>query len=345
VGAVFFPLDAVLGLGSGALSERVADGVCWLCTQLPYAQAAEGYSRLTGVAVSAKTAERITKRYGTALAQEEEAAADRLATAAHVAVAVAVDAPAAKASTVGLSVDGTMVHLRQADEWREVRASVAFTFSLDSTGAVEVDAARARARLTTAGDFGGYVWLMAHAFGLQDTAQVVGIGDAADWIDTLLETQFPRHVRIVDWYHAKEYLWHVGDIVYGQESAGAQTWGTQATEWLWAGDVNALLAAVERLPVQTDEARRVQANAITYLTKHRYHLRYPLFRELGYPIGSGLMEGTCKNLVGARCKRAGMCWSVPGVQAVLSLRACLIGGLWSQTWRSLHDRLSSHPLS
>ena len=141
-----------------------------------------------------------------------------------------------------------MVHLRQADDWHELKVGTAFTYGPDATGAIVVKQARFCAQRTTAEDFGLPVWVMARRFGLTDAAQVIGLGDAAEWIDHLLESQFPRGTRIVDWYHAKQYLWHVGAVVYGEGSVASQDWGAAQADRLWDGQITALQQALEDLP-------------------------------------------------------------------------------------------------
>lgn len=334
----------MLGLGNGHQSEQVEEGVCWLAVQMPFAQAATGYELLTGLAVSAKTIERLAEHYGAQLAAEEAALVAQIGTHAHR-VPVPDDAPAKAAPAVGVAADGTMVHLRKANDWHELKVGTAFTYGPDVNGDIVVKQARFCARRGTAEDFGLPVWLMARRFGLTDEAQVIGLGDAAEWIDNLLETQFARCTRIVDWYHAKQYVWHVGDVVFGEGSAASQEWGHAQAALLWEGKTTALHQSLEALPTRTEEARRVTVNAQAYLTKHRRHVQYPEFRRQGYPIGSGMVEGACKNLVGARFKRAGMCWSEHGIDAMLPLRSALVSGLWDTTWKHLKMAKPSRPLS
>lgn len=195
----------MLGLGDGRWSDRVEEGLCWLGTQMPFAQAAEGYQMLTGVAVSAKTVERTTEQAGATLAAEDKAMLAHISTAAHR-VSVAADGPATAAHEVGVAADGTMVHMRKANDWREVKVGTVFVFGPDASGEIVVEQSRSCAQQAKAEDFGLAVWLTARRFGLTDEAQVIGVGDAAEWIDNLLTTQFPRCTRIVDWYHAKQYL-------------------------------------------------------------------------------------------------------------------------------------------
>ncbi len=53
----------------------------------------------------------------------------------------------------------------------------------------------------------------------------------------------------------------------------------------------------------------------------------------GLPIGTGVMEGTCKSLVTDRLKRAGMRWSPAGGQAILTLRGLVQSDRFEGAWR------------
>jgi hypothetical protein len=57
-----------------------------------------------------------------------------------------------------------------------------------------------------------------------------------------------------------------------------------------------------------------------YLGKHREHTDYMRFRELGLPIGSGMVESACKWLIQQRFKGVGMRWSEDGFNHLLHLR-------------------------
>ena len=53
-------------------------------------------------------------------------------------------------------------------------------------------------------------------------------------------------------------------------------------------------------------------------------MRYPEFLAMGLCIGSGVVEGACKNVVGTRLKHGGMHWSVHGANAIISLRCAVL---------------------
>ena len=82
------------------------------------------------------------------------------------------------------------------DEGRPVRDPGSTTF----TGAIE-DAAK----------FANRIYPEAVRRGLFHAKQVVVLGDGAEWIKNIAQTQFPMAIRIVDFYHAKE---HVGELCH-----------------------------------------------------------------------------------------------------------------------------------
>ena len=71
---------------------------------------------------------------------------------------------------------------------------------------------------------------------------------------------------------------------------------------------------------------------IAYFFANRQRMRYALFRQAGYPIGSGTVESACKVVVQQRMKQAGMRWSRSGAQAMLALRSTLLGGIGADAW-------------
>jgi len=61
---------------------------------------------------------------------------------------------------------------------------------------------------------------------------------------------------------------------------------------------------------------------------------YPAYRQRGWPVGSGMMEATCKQLVVVRLKGPGMHWTEHGAMAITALRAAELNGHWHQSWNS-----------
>lgn len=76
---------------------------------------------------------------------------------------------------------------------------------------------------------------------------------------------------------------------------------------------------------------------IAYLDNGKDCMKYDEYLANGYPIGSGVIEGTCKNLVNDRFEHTGMHWSIKGANALLGLRSIHINNLTSDYWR-FHQR-------
>jgi arginine decarboxylase-like protein len=71
---------------------------------------------------------------------------------------------------------------------------------------------------------------------------------------------------------------------------------------------------------------------IGYFERNRHRMQYDEYLALGYPIGTGAVEGTCKNLVKERMEGTGMRWTVAGAEAVLKLRSVYQSHYWSDFW-------------
>ena len=67
-----------------------------------------------------------------------------------------------------------------------------------------------------------------------------------------------------------------------------------------------------------------------YPANNREHMRYDEYLAAGYPIGSGVTEGACRQLVKDRLEQTGMRWTVEGAQAMLHVRALYLNDQWEE---------------
>ena len=74
--------------------------------------------------------------------------------------------------------------------------------------------------------------------------------------------------------------------------------------------------------------------AIEYFTVNKARMDYPAYAASGLPLGSGIVESSCRLVSGLRVKQPGMRWSLSGVQAILSLRALHLSqtSAWDAFW-------------
>lgn len=61
-------------------------------------------------------------------------------------------------------------------------------------------------------------------------------------------------------------------------------------------------------------------------------LDYAYYLRKGYPIATGVIEGTCGSLVKDRTDGSAMKWTKTGAHAVLSLRALKRNADWNPYW-------------
>ena len=156
-------------------------------------------------------------------------------------------------------------------------------------------------------------------------------GERSLW--NLAEEWFPRAVGILDLFHALKRLWEVAYCFHAEESPEAEQFVTHHLRMLLHGQVGYVLRNFRRLVKKYDpkgSRKKTVQSAITYYENNQDHMRYDEYLAAGYPIASGVAEGACKHLVKDRMERAGMRWELEGAQAMLSLRAVYLNGLWDQ---------------
>jgi hypothetical protein len=62
------------------------------------------------------------------------------------------------------------------------------------------------------------------------------------------------------------------------------------------------------------------------LQRHREHSTYDRYKDLGLPLGSGMVESACKWRIQQRFKGVGMRWSEEGFTHLLPLRLAWVNG-------------------
>lgn len=177
-------------------------------------------------------------------------------------------------------------------------------------------------------------------------AKIVYVTDAgkvetAYWKNVLrklyVDGQRIRIERIVDYYHASERLTTIADSLKlnsAQRSLWLSRMRTLLLEEAGWGRVMRSIAAMEQLYGVRKAKAEEFTTAQRYFRRYRRFMNYAEQRGRGCPIGSGIVESACKQLVSERMKLSGMRWKHVGAQHVMTLRSILL----SQTWRSTFKR-------
>jgi hypothetical protein len=338
------PLDVHIGLGPGALSPTLARAVCRLGIETSFEEAMDAARETLGVTVADETARRDTEGIGGVAEADQQADMDAVRQGRSLTATAPIDP-----CVLAVAVDGVQAPHR--DGWHEMKVG---TFAPLGPG-LRVDAETGRTHLAwgeasycAGGEEAEVFWWRVYAeacrrgLGTAAVRTVVLLGDGAEWIwhraRHFLRVRGVELVEIVDIYHVYEYLWGVGNAVFGAGSAGAAGWVQPLKDRLYEQGAAPVLAALHALPPETEAAAEVVRVAIGYITTHAARLDYPRFVARQLPIGSGAVESTCKVLITARAKGAGMRWSGAGLQAIASLRALQRSGRWDRFWQTQPQR-------
>lgn len=104
------------------------------------------------------------------------------------------------------------------------------------------------------------------------------------------------------------------------------------------GAVTGLLRSLCRYRRQrglTARVRQALTREINYFRSHQDRMRYVEFRLAGLPIGSGVTEAACKELIKARFCRSGMRWKRESGAPILQLRAIKLSQQWDGFWANV----------
>lgn len=141
--------------------------------------------------------------------------------------------------------------------------------------------------------------------------------------------------RVVDYYHASERLTVLADCLKLGKSK----------RWKWLEGMRKLLkekgghgrvmrsvSAMKRKYGIKSRKKSDLEKAVGYLNNQKRFMDYFRMKSNHFPIGSGVVESACKQIVSERMKLSGMRWKQAGAQAVMTLRCILLSGIWNQAF-------------
>ncbi len=229
---------------------------------------------------------------------------------------------------MNISMDGAMVNIRN-EGWKEVKtvAVSPVRHQIDAmTGnpIAHLSDHSYRAGLWNATECGQQQWAEACRRGVEKANYLSSVNDGAAWIWNIVRMCHGNCVEIIDWWHAVETLWPIAQHRFDAESEQETEWVSAQKQLLIEGGLGAILSNVRLLYPRGLPLPDPVRKAILYLFRNRWRMCYNLFREAGYPIGSGAVESACKHVIQQRLKQSGMRWSRIGAQAMLALRSTLL---------------------
>jgi hypothetical protein len=170
---------------------------------------------------------------------------------------------------------------------------------------------------------------------LTDTAATTTLGDGAAWIRNAAAEQLPGSAGVLDIDHASAHISDAGKGLFGEGSA-AKAWLEEGRALLlsdgWAGLCDHIGATLLKAPELSGHA--ALGDLTGYFAAHTERLNYAHRLNTGRSIGSGMVEGAAKNLIGKRMKQTGARWVAGNADAMAGLCSLSYSDHWDLYWAS-----------
>jgi len=332
-GTGFFPLDEKLHLQPGCLTPLQLDYLVHFATFQSFEKATQMLVKHHGVHVSASTSRRQTECIGAfaELVQNEEAKAKLLQKSSEPGKGVEKKEPA----KLVISNDGAYISLR-GKIWAEVKTMAVGEVQENTRPTTQRPHQEMKmvnisyfSRMIDSETFTELIIGELHRRGFFDATLVAALQDGAEWIQSLIAALRADILRILDFYHAGQYLSDIATLVVGAGTQlPAKWWEEQLHKLKHQGPKN-VLEEVSRLRSDHPHVEDL-AKSVNYLQKREEMMQYPQFQQQAWPIGSGSVESANVGVVQTRLKGVGMHWERENVNPMLALRISACNDRWDE---------------
>jgi hypothetical protein len=334
VGQVFSPLDEKLELQPGSLTPLQLSYLVHFSSFHSFEEAAQMLQQHHGVCVSASTSRRQAEAIGACaeVVQDEQAKAVVLQESSSSEKEDTSKIPAKQA----ISSDGCHISLR-GKVYAEVKTAVIgevqenkrrFTQRPDQE--VKMTKITYFSRMAPSETFTTLATGEIDRRKFFQARKVCAVSDGAEWIQHFIDAYRTDTIRILDFYHAAEYVSEIATLVRDAGTVLPESWKDQQLHELKHHGPQKVLAEVKRLLKEHPDVEDL-AKAVNYLQKREKMMQYPLFRAEGWPIGSGSAESSNTCVVQSRLKGPGMHWEQRNVNPMLALRIGVCNERWEET--------------
>jgi hypothetical protein len=266
-------------------------------------------------------------------------------------------------SLMVVAADGGRVQTRQPEteeRWKEDKIGIVYDAMARpqphaKPGEYEGARAQTKTYVATLENWESMGWMLrleAERRGFAKAKAKVFVADGAQPIRELKNLHFPEATFVLDWAHAAQHLAGCAKAALGEGTPEAEAWYEKHKQWLWDGKTDQIIRNLRRLSeqagpprdsdVETSPRRLLYQNAFSYFPNNKEAMAYPAFRAQGWPIGSGVAEGSIKQF-GLRMKGSEKFWNglprvrteTTGAEEMLALCALYHSedGRWQHHWR------------
>jgi hypothetical protein len=168
------------------------------------------------------------------------------------------------------------------------------------------------------------------ARGLGLAREKLVVADGAPWIWNVGQDRWGGAAELLDFYHASQHLWDLGEAVMGSRE-GARAWVEKKLHQLRYGRQGQALRELAALKAGRGPRGQVIRREQNYFAGHAGRMNYQAAARRGWPIGSGAVESACRQRQG-RFKGRGQFWTPAGLGNLCALADALQNGHWDELW-------------
>jgi hypothetical protein len=342
------PRDADLGVAGASMSPGLAAMNDRAAAAVPFKEAAGLLEDLAGVRETAKRVERASEASGAGLAAAGRERARLIAARKLVPLP-----PSPLPGKLYAAIDGTGVPMTSREtagragkgedgraRTREVKLAVFFTQDkVDDEGypVRDRESSSVIATFEPAGTFAGLVKAEGIRRGADHVRQFTILGDGAPWIWNIATAKFPEATQVVDLFHAREHLHDLARKLEFMLGDRKDDWLAARLEDLDYGYIDGIAAAARKYPLAGVKKDEIDT-ALGYFENNAPRMRYHWFRQCGLFVGSGVVEASCKTVIGQRLKQSGMHWTTDGADSIIALRCREASSQWEAICNTPHTQ-------
>lgn len=184
--------------------------------------------------------------------------------------------PLANKGKKHVTADGAMIHLR-GEGWKETLVGAVYEVD-ESREATEILYVT---RLGNRPALGEDLYRLAGQPEFKASQGTAFVADGANWLDEIQQMQFPLATRIIDQWHAREYLWNVVNEFYEQGSRKARTWVTKKVDLLKKNKQRSLQQLFCKIIPKTKKQHELLNDTRRYFQNHGHQMNYPRYQRNG----------------------------------------------------------------
>jgi len=337
----YAPFDRELGINEEhRVTKGLTEAVCDFAQRMgSFEEASYMLYKYLRIKISASMIQKISEGIGKKVYEKDKKEAEDLYKNQYKAISTIPENQ--KRGRIYIEADGSMLLIRE-EGWKEIKLGMVFKdnkiINRDKERHIIIEKDYV-ASIGGAEEFKKMLWAAAVRNGFENVKEVVILGDGSGWIWNIAKELFPEAVFILDYYHFEEHVYECANAIYPEDEVGRKRWANEIIDGFMVTDkIEETIGSLKPEDFKEETVRAKVEDLKTYLENNKDKMHYKQYKEKGYFIGSGAIEGGHKHVIQQRLKLAGMRWSKSGAQYIASLRTASKSDKWNKVTDIIYDR-------